>query len=88
MCWETNACPPLTRQKVFFNSAPQASIGRVAAVASSSGSGAYPRDRRIGSRSPATTRTTESSVRMWIGRSWVRNASAMPASRASASSSR
>ena len=38
-------------------------------------------------RPPATTRATESSTRVWIGRSCVRKASAMPPSRARASSS-
>ena len=35
----------------------------------------------------ATARTTESSVRVWIGRSWTQNASAIPPRRSSASSS-
>ena len=36
----------------------------------------------------ASARTTESSARTWIGRSWTRNQSAIPPSRSSASSSR
>ena len=45
--------------------------------------GTYPRERRT-SRPP---RSTQSSVRVWIGRSCSRKRSAMPASRSSASSS-
>ena len=51
---------------------------RGTARAAGIGSGTYPRDRRSIVSRPRNARTTESSVRMWIGRSWVRNASAMP----------
>ena len=50
---------------------------------SGSGEGANPRERRTGK----LRRTTESSQRRWIGRSCVRNASAIPARRRQASSS-
>jgi len=36
---------------------------------------------------PPKARTTESSARMWIGRSWTRNQSAIPSSRSRASAS-
>ena len=48
MWWERNASPPRSRQKVFFSSAPQPSTGSAAVTASGIGSGAYPRERRIG----------------------------------------
>ena len=69
---------PLARQNVLLSSAPQASSGRARGdgqrqrrgdVARASGAAACGR--------PRTTRTTESSVRMWIGRSWTRKASAI-----------
>ena len=56
---------------------------RPRAVERASGSAAG-RSRASGGpavRRPSTTRVTESSQRTWIGRSWVRNRSAMPASR-------
>ncbi len=87
MCWETNARSPLARQNVLFSSAPQARTGAANRAATRSGSGAYPRARRSSDARPRNGRTTESSVLMWIGRSWVRKASAMPPSRSSASSS-
>ena len=55
----------------------------VAGDGAAASAGAYPRERRIGK--PA--RTTESSQRRWIGRSCARKASAIPPSRARASSS-
>lgn len=87
MWCETNARPSWARQKVFFSCAPQASTagppgGR------GTGAGTYPRERRTGSSRPRKTRVTESSVRTWIGRSWVRKASAIAPRRAKASSSR
>ena len=92
MWWPTQARSPRARQNVAFCSAPQASSGRRAAIGSVSDSGTYPRERRsISGRGEApsvTVRVTESSVRVSISRSWTRNTSAMPASRARASSSR
>ena len=76
MWWPTQARSPLARQKVFFSSAPQASIGRAAATGSRRLVGTNPRERRstcvVGAPARETTRITESSVRMWIGRSWTR----------------
>ena len=79
---ERNASPRRATQNVFFSSAPTATIERLPEW-SCSGSGVYPRDRRIGK----AVRTTESSHRRWIGRSWARKASAIPPSRARASPS-
>ncbi len=62
---------------VFLRSAPSASSGRfVGSIATAPG--AYPRARRriMGPKTPA--RATESSTRRAIGRSPIRNASAMP----------
>ena len=53
MCWERTACRSRSRQNVLFSSAPQPSTGRRAGHGSESGSGAYPRDRRIGVAPPA-----------------------------------
>ena len=88
MWCETKARRPLPTQKVLFSSAPQPSTGRGKARATVTGWGTKPRERRRGVSIPPMTRMTESSVRMWMGRSWVRKASAMPRSRGSASSSR
>ena len=61
--------------------------------AATSGTGAATAARTAAARSRASgaagtpARTTESSQRRWIGRSWPRNASAIPPSRARASSS-
>src|SRR5215468_6710786 len=49
---------------------------------------ATPRPAGSDPATPPHARTTESSVLMWMGRSWVRNASAIPRSCAKASSSR
>ncbi len=87
MWWETNAQRPLATQKVLFSSPPQASTGRRRSKGSGSGCGTWPRERRTGTSRPASTRVTESSVRTWIGRSWVRKASAIPPSRRRASPS-
>ena len=91
MWWQTQARPPLARQNVFFSSAPQASSGRArrhrqrqARRARSRASGAA----NIAPAAPASTRTTESSVRVWIGRSWTSSRSAIAAEALSASSSR
>ena len=49
------------------------------ATGSASASGTNPRERRISSgRRSGTARSTESSVRVWIGRSWSSSRSAMP----------
>ena len=80
---------PSRRQNVFLSSAPQASIVPAAVH------GQRQRARHVPARPPqehparpsgaATTRSTESSVRVWMGRSWTRKRSAMPARRSSAS---
>ena len=87
MWWPTHARAPLATQNVLLSSAPQASSPG-AATGSASASGTWPRERRSISGRPPTARTTESSVRVWIGRSWSRTWSAMPARRSRASSSR
>ncbi len=47
MCCDMNAYCSRVTQNVFFNSAPTASVGRVA-KGNLTGYGAYPRERRIG----------------------------------------
>ncbi len=79
MWWLTHALPPLATANVFFSSAPQASRWRPGSTGSGSAAGTCPRERRSSCGLPALTRTTESSVRVAIGRSWSRNRSAMPA---------
>ena len=68
---------------------PRPARGGGPAWAGRIGSGAYPRDRRTiwtaGRRRARRARTTESSQRMWMGRSWVRMASTMGPRRARAS---
>ena len=81
MWCETHARPSRASANVFLSSAPTASSGGASATANVDGT--YPRERRT-IRPP---RTTESSVRVWIGRSCSRNRSAIAASRSSASSS-
>ena len=88
MWWLTHARPPRARQNVFLSSAPHASSGR-GVPAPGSGSDAAGRSRAndagvSGCRlrgffgvAAGTARTTESSVRVWIGRSWTRNRSAI-----------
>lgn len=79
MCWLRNARSPTAMQKVAFNSPPTAStVGPPSR--SGTGSGVYPRDRRIGYTSPSKTRTTESSHGVTISRSWSKTASADGAS--------
>jgi hypothetical protein len=68
MWWPGHARVPLATQKVLLSSAPQASRPG-AATGSASASGTCPRERRSISGAPATARTTESSVRVRIGRS-------------------
>ncbi len=87
MWWPTHARAPLATQNVLFSSAPHASTCRAAATGSPRLSGTYPRERRSTSGRSSTTRTTESSVRVWIGRSWTRKPSAIGARRSRASSS-
>ena len=87
MWCETQARRPRARQNVLLSSAPQASTWRAAGTGSASTLGTAPRERRSGSGRPRAIRSTESSVRVSIGRSWSTNASAMPSSRSSASSS-
>ena len=84
----TQARPPLATQNVLLSSAPQASSGRPAATGSGVPAGTCPRDRRRTTVRAPARRTTLSSVRVWIARSWSRSRSAMPRSRARASSSR
>ena len=88
MWCERKALVPDPRQNVCFSSAPVARSGSGNASATISGSGAYPRERRRGYSSLRKDRVTESSQRMWIGRSWMTAASAIGASRSAASSSR
>ena len=83
-CAETCASLPSVRQNVFFSSPPTASTA-CPRTPRSTGSGANPRERRIGSSRPSTTRTTESSHGTWIGRSWSSTASASAGSRSAAS---
>ena len=75
-CGERNASPPRATQNVLFSSAPAATIGRGAATGSGERAGHVA--ARAAERE-AAARTTESSQRRWIGRSWARNASAIPA---------
>ena len=87
MWCETQARAPLVRQNVLLSSAPQAWIGG-AASGSAIPEGTYPRERRnVSDEPPPITRTTESSVRVRIGRSCSSTRSAIPVNRASASSS-
>ena len=81
MWWPTHARPSRASVNVFLSSAPQASSGGASGTGRVAGT--YPRERRTSRPS----RTTESSVRVWIGRSCVTNTSAIPASRSRASSS-
>ena len=87
MWCETHARRPRARQNVLLSSAPLASMWRAAGTGSASTLGTAPRERRSGSARPRAMRRTLSSVRVSIGRSWSRKASAMPLSRSSASSS-
>ena len=81
MCADSQASRPSARQKVFLRSPPTASDGRRV-------EGQAERQRRVAPRAAyrrlaAADRTvTESSQGTWIGRSWVSQASARPASRA------
>ena len=86
MCPDIQASRPSARQKVFFTSAPTANAGGDS-KGRDRGSGAWPRERRIGASRPATARVTESSQGTWMGRSWASQASARSASRTRASSS-
>ncbi len=80
MWWLTHARAPLATQKVLLSSAPQARRGRVGSGRPTL-RGTYPRERRMSSgvrrTAGASERATESSVRMWIGRSWTRKPSAI-----------
>ena len=71
MWCETQARRPRARQNVLLSSAPQASTWRPAGTGSASRLGTAPRERRSGSGRPPATRSTESSTRVWIGRSWL-----------------
>jgi len=79
MWWPTHARDPFATQQVLFSSPPAASSGRRAGSGSASALGTAPRERRThtGVR-PGMVRRTESSTRMWIGRSCTRNRSAIP----------
>ena len=72
---------------MLLSSAPYAVTGTAAGTGRAMLAGTYPRERRTISGPSAVERTTESSVRMWIGRSWLTIRSAMPSSRPAASSS-
>ena len=72
MWCETHARPSRASANVFFCSAPTASSG--GACSSGNVAGTYPRERRM----TCSPRSTESSVRVWIGRSCSRKRSAMP----------
>ena len=76
------ASSPRPRQNAFLSCAPAASTGREKRRATRTGRGTNPRALRMTSGLPATTRATESSQREAMGRSWTRNRSAMPESRA------
>ncbi len=54
MCWLSHAYLPSATAIVFFRSAPTAIVGGTD-TGSAIGSGAYPRERRIGSSTPSTT---------------------------------
>ena len=83
---DIQASRPSARQKVFLRSPPTASDGRglEGQGERQRGVAAGAADRRL---ALADRTVTESSQGTWIGRSWVSQASARPASRASASSS-
>ena len=81
MWWPTHARPSRASANVHLSSAPTASSGGAGAMANVDGT--YPRERRT-IRPP---RTTESSTRVWIGRSCNRKTSAIEPSRSTASSS-
>ena len=88
MWWLATTVAPRVTATVLLSSAPTARIGRVAATGSGSGSGASPRERRSTCVRPLEVdRTTESSQRMWMPRSWPSTPSTSGARRASASSS-
>ena len=89
MWWLATTCRPLVTATVLFSSAPTASTAaggverqrqRLRRVARASGAAAA-------LRPPAAARATESSQRMWIGRSWVSSPSTIGPRRATASSS-
>jgi len=87
MCGLRIAKRSLVRQKVCFNSPPQASTsgsGRPRSM----GVGTNPRARRTTRSSPRNHRTTESSARVKISRSWRRSASTRGPNRSTASSLR
>ena len=85
---DPRARPTREAERALQLGAARRARGRAQATGSAIAAGTSPRERRSTVRRPATTRATESSVRMWIGRSWRRKTSAIPASRSSASSSR
>ncbi len=75
MWWPTQARSPRARQNVFFSSAPQASSGARAATGQRQAAGhvaARAAQEHRPARRPRRART-ESSVRVWIWRSWTRN---------------
>ena len=87
MWWLTHARLPRARQNVFLSSAPHASSGRGVPRRAATARRERSRGSAGGGRAAGDARTTESSVRVWIGRSWTRNRSAIPRSRSTASSS-
>ena len=86
MCWLSQAYFPSATAIVFFRSAPTARVGGTG-TGSAMGSGAYPRERRIGNSTPSTTRTTESSQGTRMARLCISQPSARCESRSRASSS-
>ena len=78
MWWPTQARCPFATQAVLLSWAPQARSGRSAGTGRARLAGTHPRERRIRSgRRPGTARTTESSTRVWMGRSWSSSRSAI-----------
>ncbi len=63
MWWLRKAFRPRPSAKVVLSWPPSANVGRSQAIGRRIGRGASPRDLRIGSSIPATTRVTESSQR-------------------------
>ena len=86
MCWLSQAYLRSAMASVFLRSAPTASVGGTD-MGSATGRGAYPRERRIGSWAPSTTRTTESSHGTRMSLLCISQPSARCESRSSASSS-
>ena len=90
MWWLATTASPVVTATVLLSSAPTARIGRGPrrrAAASGSGRIAPRPPQHLEVARPARTRTTESSQRMWMGRSWTSTPSTSGPRRATASSS-